>query len=247
MRFYADWHTHSKHSDGRGTIEDNVLSAMSKGLSQIGITEHGPANIGVGVHDSDTYLKIREEIERLNEKYDKIEVKAGAEADIIHLDGTIDISPEVVRQLDILIVGLHPYVVPKDIEGIWSVVGINQAAVISAAARKKATLTNTKALVEAINKYDVDFISHPGLGMPVDYGELADACTRHDTALEINTGHKYDKEDLVRVATKKGVNFVVNSDAHFPATVGELSEGSTLLEKFNVSPEQVLNAVREKG
>lgn len=244
MEFFADWHTHSKYSDGRGTIEENVMAAQAKGLKQIGITDHGPANIGVGVKQSETYLKIKNEIAGLNTQYADIQVQAGAEADIIDLDGTIDISDKVIKELDILIVGLHPHVIPKKVEGIWSVVGINKAAAISSGAKKKAVVHNTKALKEAVFRYDVDFISHPGLGMPVDFDEIASFCALRDTAIEINTGHHYDKSELVRTVMNKGVNFVVNSDAHFPDTVGNLDEGARLLEKFNVPPEQVLNAVR---
>lgn len=244
MDFFADWHSHSKYSDGQGSIEDNVTAALAKGLSQLGITDHGPANIGVGVTNAQTYLEIKEHIACLNEKYDGIQVLGGAEANIIDLDGTIDISDDVIPRLDILAVGLHPHVIPKTAGGIWSVVGINKAAAISGNARKKAVVNNTKALKEAVAKYQVDFITHPGLGMPVDLTEIAQFCASRETALEINVGHHYDKEELIRQGVKSGVNFVVNSDAHFPATVGELEEGALLLEKFNVPPEQVLNAVR---
>ncbi|HWI54505.1 MAG TPA: PHP domain-containing protein [Desulfobacteria bacterium] len=242
MEFYADWHTHSKYSDGRGTIAENVVAAIDKGLEELAITDHGPSNIGVGVETPGTYLKIKEEIRALNEKFPEIKVKTGAEADIVGLDGAIDIPHEIARSLDILIVGMHPYVVPSEMEGAWSIVGVNQLAKLSGDARDKARVNNTKALKEVVSNYDVDFISHPDLQMPVDISELAAFCAAHDTALEINTGHNYDKEELVRTALKEGVNFVVNSDAHYPSTVGNLSSGGELLEKFKVPVERVLNA-----
>lgn len=247
MEFFADWHTHSTYSDGRGTIEQNILAAMDKGLEELGITDHGPRNIGVGVETPLTYLKIKEEVRGLTNKYPEITVKIGAEADIVAQDGTIDIPGAVLENLDILIVGMHPFVVPSDIDGVWSVVGINQLAKLSSDAREKARVNNTKALKEAIARYDVDFISHPDLQMPVDIAELASACAANNTAIEINTGHDYDKEDLIRLAFKEGVNFVVNSDAHFPSTVGNLQSGGLLLEKFNVPAEQVLNARKDQN
>lgn len=242
MEFFADWHTHSTYSDGRGSIEENVTAAISRGLSQLAITDHGPANIGTGVKNPETYLEIIEEICRLNKKYQNIEVLTGAEADIVGPDGSIDIPRNIVEQLDLLIVGLHPYVRPRTLEAAWSVVGINQLALISRKSREKARVNNTKALKEAVLNYDIDFISHPDLKMPVDVAELAAVCANRDTALEINTGHHYDKRELVRDALKTGVNFVVNSDAHFPETVGLLATGGDLLAKFDVPVERILNA-----
>ncbi len=242
MEFFADWHTHSTYSDGRGTIEDNVKAAAARELDEIAITDHGPRNIGVGVERAETYLKIKAEIRALNEKYPDINIKAGCEADVVAADGSIDIPRRVVDELDILIVGLHPYVWPATLEAAWSVVGANQLARLSRGMYNKARIANTKALKEAVNRYDVDFISHPDLQMPVDVAELAEFCAAHGTALEINTGHRYDKEELVRTAMKKGVNFVVNSDAHFPETVGELASGGVLLGKCNVPPECIINA-----
>ncbi len=244
MEFFADWHTHSKYSDGRGTIEENVAAAVARGLEQLAITDHGPCNIGVGVNNAETYLKIKDEVRVINRKYEEITVKTGAEADIIGLDGSIDIPRPVIEQLDIFTVGLHPYIWPSSVEGAWSVVGVNQLSQISRGFRQKARVNNTKALKEAIYKYDIDFISHPDLRMPVDIAELAVVCAARETALEINTGHHYDKEDLVRIAAKEGVNFIVNSDAHFPETVGDLASGGILLEKYNVPIECILNAKR---
>ncbi len=242
MEFYADWHTHSKYSDGRGTIAENIAAAIDKGLDELAITDHGPSNIGVGVEAPGTYLKIKEEISALNENFPEIKVKVGAEADIVALDGSIDIPYEITKSLDVLIVGMHPYIVPNEVDGVWSIVGINQLAKLSSDARKKAMVNNTKALKEVVSRYDVDFISHPDLQMPVDIKELAAFCAEHDTALEINTGHHYDKEEMVRIALKEGANFVVSSDAHFPSSIGELASGGELLEKFNVPVERVLNA-----
>ncbi|WP_418790970.1 PHP domain-containing protein [Phosphitispora sp. TUW77] len=243
MEFFADWHTHSKYSDGKGTIAENAEAALAIGLSELAITDHGPGNIGTGVKDGGTYFQIIDEVRDVAKRYPGLTLKVGAEADITSSDGSIDIPREVWDKLDILIVGLHPYVVPASLEGLWSVVGINQLAGISRGVREKARISNTKALKEAVFRHEVDFISHPNLKMPVDISELSAACAASDTAIEINTGHHYDKDDIVRTAMKTGVNFVVCSDAHFPASIGELQEGAVVLEKFGVPEERVLNAV----
>lgn len=246
MEFFADWHTHSRYSDGRGSIEENVAAAVDRGLDEIAITDHGPANISAGIQGIHSYTLVREEIKKINEKYPQIRVKTGAEADITKSDGTIDLPVECADSLDVLIVGLHPYIWPASFDAAWSLVARNQAAQVSRASREKARVTNTKALKDAVYKYNVDFVSHPDLKMPVDVGELSIACAAQGTAIEINTGHHYDKTALVSSAAKTGVKFVVNSDAHFPETVGRLEEGGRLLEKFNIPAERVLNARNPK-
>jgi len=49
-------------------------------------------------------------------------------------------------------------------------------------------------------------------------------------------------EAVLQAALAHGALLVVNSDSHFPETVGNLAEGAALLKKYNVPPEQVLNA-----
>ena len=48
-RMIADYHTHTIFSHGKGTIEDNVQSAISKGLKEIAISDHGPGHLTYGV------------------------------------------------------------------------------------------------------------------------------------------------------------------------------------------------------
>ena len=68
MQILADYHTHTKYSHGKGTIEENVLEAISKGIKTIGISDHGYKHLAYGIKLNDIY-KMREEIDKLNEKY----------------------------------------------------------------------------------------------------------------------------------------------------------------------------------
>lgn len=241
MKAIADLHSHTTYSDGRGTVAENIRAAAAIGLERYAITDHGPHNIGVGVRNENKYLAIKEEVRELEESFPNLQVLVGAEADVISLEGEIDLSRQTIENLDLLIVGLHPYIWPKTFQDGWDFVLSNQALRITRSREDKVRCRNTKALVEAMAKYPVDIISHPNLEMPVEISEVARACQKYGTAYEINTGHNFQTVEDVYTAAKEGVTFVVNSDAHFPSSIGCLETGIELLERSGIKPEQTLN------
>jgi len=244
IQFTGDYHMHTKHSDGRATVREMVLAGQACGLQQLGIADHGPHNIGTGVKNSQVFLAIKEELTQLQAAHPNLLLLAGAEADVVSLEGELDLEDEVIKRLDHLIVGLHPLARPTNLGGlVWLLE--NQTAKISPRLKPRVKNANTKALVEAIHRHDVWAISHPGLKMPLEIAEVARACTARGTAWEINAGHKHPNYSDVLEAARCGVDFVVNSDAHFPETVGCLEYGSWVLEKAGVGTDRVINALEE--
>ena len=242
MKFYADLHCHTKYSDGRNTVGQMIRAAADKGLKKLAITDHGPNNIGTGVFSEDTYKKIKKDI--LVNPVDGLEVLLGAEANVVDLNGTIDISEEVLQELDWLIIGLHPFAMPVSLGAASQLMG-NQLLKLNIGSKEKVKEANTQALVAAINRYHPHCVSHPGLDMELDLVEVAKACVANNSLFEINTGHKFQQvEEIIQVA-KTGVNFVVNSDSHYVETVGELAWGGELLTRAGVSVERVYNGVKE--
>ncbi|WP_134219652.1 PHP domain-containing protein [Pelotomaculum sp. FP] len=243
MRFFADYHTHTTYSDGRGTPAENIQAASLKGLEVLAITDHGPKNIGTGVASPDTFLAIKEEVAELAGRFPAVKVLVGAEAAVTGRDGRLELPEHIIDQLDLLIAGLHPYYLPDSLGDALHFTLPNLVVRLNRSVWAKMRNTNTKALVGAVHRYPVSFTSHPGLMMPVDLDELALACAVRETSLEVNTGHNYNKEEIVHAAARWGAKLVVNSDAHFPATVGNLDEGAALLERLNFPAEMVINAV----
>lgn len=240
MRIFADYHTHTTFSDGRGKLAENIAAAVNQGLEEIGIADHGPRNIGTGVHGEQTYLQIKADAAQLAKEYPQITVKVGAEANITGVDGSIDISPQILQALDYLIIGLHPYVFPVNFaSGVFILE--NLLAPWSQRMAKKAANDNTKALVETMERHHPQIISHPNLKMQVDVDEVARACAKYGAAYEINVGHNYQTAaDIQRVA-RWGPKFVISSDAHFPATVGRLEDGLRLATAAGLTAEQIIN------
>ena len=80
---HSNLHTHTTFSDGKNTVEENILSAIEKGFVSLGISDHSYTEF------DDTYCipadavgKYISEIRRLGEVYrDRIEVYLGIELD----------------------------------------------------------------------------------------------------------------------------------------------------------------------
>ncbi len=83
-RLSYDLHTHTTFSHGKGSIEDNVKAAISKGLPAVGISDHGPGHVTYGVKRTNLPV-MRSEVERLKPIYPEIEILLGVEANIINI------------------------------------------------------------------------------------------------------------------------------------------------------------------
>ena len=243
MKLFADYHTHTKYSDGRGSPAQNIEAAAGRGLAEVALTDHGPRSIGIGVAGPETFITIKEEVATLAPVLPDIKVLVGAEAAVISSDGRLDLPKEIIGQLDLLIAGLHPYYMPDNLRDALFYTLPNLAARLNRSAREKMRSSNTKAMIETIHSHPVHIISHPDLMLPVDTSELARACAEKGTALEVNTGHDYNKEEIVRSAARWGARLAINSDAHYPESVGELDSGLALVERLRFPAEMIINAV----
>lgn len=241
MRIFADYHTHTIYSHGKGTIEDNVKAAVKLGLREIAITDHGPGHIFFGLKKHD-YKKIRHEIDEMNEKYPQIKVLMGVEANLIGLDGTIDVPDELMKYLDILLMGYHTGVMPKDLLNGINLFGKNAAGRYIASLRPIIRKQNTDAIIKAINKYKIDIITHPGAKVDIDTKRLAKAAKARDTALEINAGHGFMTMEYVKIAMREGCKFVIDSDAHTPLRVGDFKRGIDIAKRAGVTVDNIINA-----
>ncbi|MDN5344664.1 MAG: putative hydrolase [Clostridia bacterium] len=237
--FRADYHVHTRRSDGRASAGAMVAAARRAGLAEVALTDHGPRNIGVGVNSAGVYLDLKRRVAAW--QGDDLRVLVGAEANIVGLNGEIDIPAAVYRQLDLLLVGLHPYVLPRGLQAARDLVLANQLQGCSRRWRERAVEANTRTLIAALEQHPIFCITHPGLGMSVDIEPLARACARAGALWEVNVGHLYQQPGELARAAACGVKFVVNSDAHQPATVGRLEEGWAILRTAGVPPEQVVN------
>jgi putative hydrolase len=239
LKYYGDYHTHSRYSDGREQVESIAEAARWRGLSEVAVTDHGPRLLVLGVDGLSRYEQLLQEINSLN--IPEVRVLAGAEANIIDLEGRLDIPFRLCEKLDVLVCGLHPYTIPGNIRDGWRLFGNNHLRRLGPGWRRKAVNANTRATVAALENNPVDILAHPGLFFEVDILEVARACVREGVLFEINCGHRHPRPEDVETAFKAGVQFVINSDAHYHDTVGELEYGSWLVQSLGIPAERIAN------
>ncbi len=244
MNIFADYHTHTLYSHGKGTIEDNVLEARRKGLKEIAITDHGPGHYLYGVTEKNL-VGMRKEVDRLNGKYQDIRVLLGVEANVISMDGKLDVDRNILSMLDILLVGFHFGALPATLRDGYNIHIRNFAGRWIDSDRVRAG--NTQALIKAMGKYPVKIITHPGAKADIDTVVLARAAAVRGTALEINSSHRYMTVEYVRLAREEGARFVLGSDAHTPKRVGDVRAAIEVALRAGLTAEDIINARRERG
>jgi putative hydrolase len=241
MKISADYHTHTKWSHASGSVLENVLAARARGLAEIGIAEHGPSLFFVGVPHRH-WQGLAQEIREVSREVEDIKVLFNIEANIVSLAGKLDIPGNLPRRPDMILAGLHPRVLPRDLRSTWALYGLRWLALISRGRRHQLVDAFTEAVVNCVNNNQVDIVVHPGYGFPIDTTELALACARRGTLLEINCRHLQQcRKDIKIAAQVPDVGFVLGSDAHKPKEVGRLEDGVIFAKALGISPERIRN------
>ena len=102
----GDLHVHSKHTDGRYSIEDMALAARELGYEYIAVTDHSRRVTMAHGLDEKRLRQELEEIDRLNERLEGIRILKGCEVDILE-DGRLDLPDSVLAELDLTVCSVH--------------------------------------------------------------------------------------------------------------------------------------------
>jgi DNA polymerase (family X) len=220
----GDLHMHSTWSDGAYSIEEMAEACRQKGYRYMAITDHSQYLKVANGLTPERLRKQREEIDRLNERYEDFTILAGVEMDILP-DGSLDYDDELLGEMDLVIASIHSsFSQPRDI--------IMQ--------RLKTALENAH----------VDIIAHPTgrligrrEGYDVDMDMLIELAKSTNTALELNANpHRLDlAAEHLKKAQDAGVKLVINTDAHNTEMLEDMKIGVATAVKGWIRPEQVIN------
>jgi Histidinol phosphatase and related hydrolases of the PHP family len=240
MTFYGDYHTHTEYSDGVNTCETIVVQAIKRGLKQVAITDHGFLNKWMSLTPA-KFEKQAVEIKELRKKYPEIEILHGIEANIMDTRGTVDLWPENVDKLDIIVAGFHRFSDSTNYLDYFRFIMYNGfiAPVIGHSAR--SILRNTDAYIKALYNCPIDILVHINERATVDVRAVAEVAAELGTFIELNTRH-YDLLDkcMDKLLSTK-CNFVVNSDGHKPERIGNFDNIVKLIEKYEIPSERIAN------
>jgi putative hydrolase len=238
-RITSDVHTHTFYSHGRGSIEDNVKAARAAGLREIGIADHGPAHVGFGVKRK-RLPQMRAEVEALKEKDPGIDIRLGIEANIMSTGGEIDVHPEDLPLLDYILAGYHYGAIGP---APFASLGRSAANFLTPSTRASRSLIakNTADVVQALRRNDIYALTHPGDKSPVDLAEVAAVCAETNTLVELNTSHRSLTAGDVRAMAAEDVGFIICSDAHSPARVGDFRSAVDLVIAAGIDAARVVN------
>ncbi len=236
MQILADYHTHTTYSHGKGTIEENVLEAISKGIKTIGISDHGYKHLTYGIKLDDIY-KMREEVNKLNEKYQNIEILLGMECNILDSYGNIDINDKIVENCDYIMAGYHFASTPTSLKSMLN--HCNNYMIKS----EKSKEYNTNSIINAMKNNDIFIITHPGDKGDVYIEEIAKVAKCTDTRLEINSSHGFlNSNQLVKIKDI-GNKFIIGSDAHIPKNVGNFDLAMKIVKESNLNVSLIENII----
>jgi len=192
----GDLQTQTKWTDGANSIEEMVEEARRLGREYIAITDHTKGLAMMGADEDQLRQQIKA-VRALNRKMKGFTVLAGAEVNI-NKDGTLDISDDVLAELDVVGVAVHSHF------------NLSRSEM-------------TKRLIRAMENPHADILFHPTgrvinkrPAYDIDIDAVIAAAKRTGTVLEIDAyPERLDlRDEHVRKAVDAGAKLVIDTDAH---------------------------------
>ncbi|MGF1635210.1 MAG: DNA polymerase/3'-5' exonuclease PolX [Phycisphaerae bacterium] len=225
----GDLHTHTRASDGRGTIEEMALAAKAMGYAYYGFADHSKSQVQASGLDEKRLLKHIEAIRNAAAGIKGIELLVSCEVDIL-VDGQLDFPDDVLKELDYVVASPH-------------------------VSLKQAPAKATDRLLRAIDNRYVSIIGHPTgrlvgtrAGLEPDMHKLFERAAAGGTALEINAGWpRLDLRDRhARAAVEAGCMLSINTDAHSVEGLSGMRLGIAVARRAWVEPARVINTFTTK-
>jgi len=222
----GDVHMHTVETDGRNTIEEMAEAAKARGYQYMAITDHSKNLAFANGLDDQRAVAHIQRIREANKQIEGITIFAGIEVDIL-ADGALDLSDDVLAQMDIVIASVH------------SVFNQEPAKM-------------TERLLNAIANPNTSIIGHPTGriqlrrdGYAFDMHAVLAAAAKHKVAMELNSyPDRLDLNDVhLRQAKQQGVKIVINTDSHHTSHMEKIRYGILQARRAWLTKEDVLNTL----
>ena len=223
---HGDVHMHTVETDGRNTIEEMAEAARDHGYEYMAITDHSKNLAFANGLDDKRAVEHIARIRAADEKSAGIKIFAGIEVDIL-ADGTLDLSDDVLAQMDLVIASVHSH--------------FNQTPT-----------EMTDRLLRAVENPNTSLIGHPTGRLLLrrdayqfDVDAVLKAAAQRKVAMELNAYP--DRLDLcdrhLRLAKQHGVKIVINTDSHHTSHLDKIRYGVLQARRAWLTKEDVLNTL----
>src|SRR5579864_2311445 len=222
----GDVHMHTVETDGRNSIEEMAAAAQARGYKYMAITDHSK-NLAFanGLDDARALVHIQR-IRDASDRMNGIRIFAGIEVDILG-DGTLDLSDDVLSQMDVVIASVH------------SQFSLDRE-------------TMTERLLRAIENPNTSILGHP-TGRQLlrrdeyafDIDAILKSAARQQVAMELNAyPDRLDLSDIhLRQAREHGVKIVINTDSHHTSHLDKIRYGILQARRAWLTKDDVLNTL----
>jgi DNA polymerase (family X) len=193
----GDLHTHTNFTDGNYSPEEMVKAAQERGYKYYAITDHSKKVAMAKGLDEKRLGEQIEKIDALNDKIKNIKILKGIEVDILE-DGTLDLSNDILKELDIVVCSVHYN-------------------------RNLSKKKQTKRILKAMDNPYFNILAHPTgrligerRGYDVDMEKIMKEAKDKGCFLEINSfPDRLDLNDAnARFAKETGLKLSISTDAH---------------------------------
>jgi DNA polymerase (family 10) len=221
------FHNHTTESDGSSTLLEMAGAAQALGWEYLGIADHSKSSRQANGLTEERLLGQVAEIQALNaSRRFKTRVFAGSECDILP-DGGLDLGDAALAKLDYVVASVHS----------------------SFSQDEKAM---TARIIRAVENPRVTMLGHltgrlllEREAYRVDVGKVIDAAIANGVAVELNANpYRLDMDwRHWRRAAARGLECVINPDAHDTAGLGFVSAGINAARKGWLTRADVVNTL----
>jgi len=222
----GDVHMHTVETDGRNTIEEMAEAAKARGYQYMAITDHSKNLAFANGLDDPRAVAHIQRIREAGKRIEGLTIFAGIEVDIL-ADGDLDLSNDVLAQMDIVIASIH------------SVFNQEPAKM-------------TERLLKATENPNTSIIGHPTGRIQLrrdayafDMHAVLCAAAKHRVAMELNSyPDRLDLNDVhLRQAKQQGVKIVINTDSHHTSHMEKIRYGILQARRAWLIQDDVLNTL----
>ena len=224
IRLRGDLHSHTNATDGRDSILEMAQAAQALGYEYLAITDHSKETRVAGGLDEARMKLHLQNIRRVGDKLDSIELLAGSEVDI-KKDGTLDYPASLLKQMDVVVCSVH-------------------------FRHKLSGREQTDRILKAMSNRYADILGHPTArragrpGMEIDLQRIVDAAAEQGWCIEMNGSPERIDLDAegARLAAAAGVALALDSDAHATHELGQVRNALRQAQVAGLAEKDVVNA-----